>query len=118
MNFARVTPESVGIPSGAVLDMLDGLYSRGIEMHAFKLLRHGQACAEGSWAPYRADVPHVMFSFSKSLTSTAIGFAVQEGMLSLDDRIIDIFPDKAPADPSENLQKCRVRHVMMMGCGH
>lgn len=118
MNFPRVTPESVGIPSAAVLDMLDELYRQGIEMHAFMLLRHGKVCAEGSWAPYRPDTPHIMFSFSKSLTSTAIGFAVQEGLLSLDDRLIDIFPEKSPAEPSENLQKCQVRHLLMMGCGH
>ncbi len=118
MNFPRVTPESVGIPSAAVAAMLDELYRQGIEMHAFMLLRHGQVCAEGSWAPYQPDVPHIMFSFSKSLTSTAIGFAVQEGILSLDDRLVDIFPEEAPENPSENLKNCQVRHLLMMGCGH
>lgn len=118
MNFTPVTPESVGIPSAAVSAMLDRLYRDGIEMHGFMLLRHGKLCAQGSWAPYRPNVPHIMFSFSKSLTSTAIGFAVQEGVLSLDDRLVDIFPDKCPAQPSENLQKCQIRHLLMMGCGH
>ena len=118
MNFPRVTPESVGVPSAAVTAMLDRLYRKGIEMHAFMLLRHGQVCAEGSWAPYAPGTPHIMFSFSKSLTSTAIGFAVQEGVVSLDDRLIDIFPEEAPQDPSENLKKCCVRHLLMMGCGH
>ena len=118
MNFTRVSPESLGIPSSAVLDLLDELYRLGIEMHAFRLLRHGKLCAEGSWAPYQPDTPHIMFSFSKSLTSTAIGFAVQEGILSLDDRLLDLFPQEAPESPSENLQKCRVRHLLMMGCGH
>lgn len=118
MNFQRVTPESVGIPSGAILDMLDQLYREGIEMHAFKLLRHGKVCAEGSWAPYAPETQHILFSFSKSFTSTAIGFAVQEGIISLDERLIDIFPDKCPEEPSENLKKCQVRHLLMMGCGH
>ncbi|RKJ42006.1 class C beta-lactamase-related serine hydrolase [Acutalibacter sp. 1XD8-33] len=118
MQFTRVSPESVGIPSAAVLDLLDELYRQGIEMHSFMLLRHGKVCAEGSWAPYRPDVPHIMFSFSKSLTSTAIGFAVQEGILSLDDRLLDLFPQEAPENPSENLQKCQIRHLLMMGCGH
>ena len=118
MEFSRVTPESVGIPSQAVLDLLDELYRYGIEMHSFMLLRHGKVCAEGWWKPYGPQIPHIMFSFSKSLTSTAIGFAVQEGLLSLDDRLVDLFPDKLPENPSENLQKATVRHLLMMGCGH
>lgn len=118
MEFQRVTPESVGIPSQAIQDLLDEWYRRGIETHGFMLLRHGKVCAQGSWLPYRPGVPHIMFSFSKSLTSTAIGFAEQEGILSLDERLVNIFPDKAPANPSENLGKAAVRHLLMMGCGH
>lgn len=118
MEFERVTPESVGIRSGAITEMLDELYRYGIEMHAFMLLRHGKVCAEGSWLPYRPGVQHIMFSFSKSLTSTAIGFAQQEGLLSLDERLIDIFPEKSPENPSENLKKATIRHLLMMGCGH
>ena len=118
MNLPTCTPESAGIPSASVTAMLDELYAQGIEMHSFMLLRHGKVCAQGAWKPYDMDEPHIMFSFSKSLTSTAIGFAVQEGILSLDDRLVDLFPDKAPENPSENLQKCCVRHLLMMGCGH
>ncbi len=118
MSLQHVTPESVGIPSAAVTAMLEELYAQGIEMHSFMLLRHGKVCAEGAWKPYAMDEPHIMFSFSKSLTSTAIGFAVQEGILSLDDRLVELFPDKIPENPSENLQKCCVKHLLMMGCGH
>ena len=118
MEFARVTPESLGIPSQAILDLLDELYRYGIEMHGIMVLRHGKVCAQGWWKPYEPKTPHIMFSFSKSLTSTAIGFAWQEGILSLDERLIDIFPDKAPEHPSENLKKACIRHLLMMGCGH
>ncbi len=118
MKFERVTPESVGIRSQAVTDMLDELYRYGIEMHSFMLLRHGKVCAEGAWYPYQSGVQHIMFSFSKSLTSTAIGFAEQEGLLSLEEKLVDIFPDKIPEHPSENLKKAAIRHLLMMGCGH
>ncbi len=86
MKLQHVTPESVGVPSQAVLDLLDEFYRQGVEMHGLMLLRHGQVYAEGHWAPYNAQTPHILFSFSKSLTSTAIGFAVQEGILSLEER--------------------------------
>ena len=100
MEFPRVSPESVGVPSQAVLDLLDELYRYGIEMHSFMLLRHGKVFAQGHWKPYNPQTPHAMFSFTKSLTSTAIGFAVQEGLLSLDDRLVDLFPDKIPEGSS------------------
>ena len=118
MNLQHCTPESVGIPSAAITAMLEELYAQGIEMHSFMLLRHGKVCAQGAWKPYAMDEPHIMFSFSKSLTSTAIGFARQEGLLSLDERLVDLFPDKIPENPSENLKKAEIRHLLMMGCGH
>ena len=118
MKLQHVTPESVGVPSQAVLDLLDEFYRQGVEMHGLMLLRHGQVYAEGHWAPYNAQTPHILFSFSKSLTSTAIGFAVQEGILSLEDKLVDLFPDKVPENPSENLQACCVRDLLMMACGH
>ena len=99
MEFLRVTPESVGVPSQAVIDLLDELYRYGIEMHGIMLLRHGKLYAEGHWKPYNAQTPHILFSFSKSLTSTAIGFAVQEGIISLDDYLVDLSRIRSPLSP-------------------
>ena len=104
-----------GVLNCATLDLLDEFYRQGVEMHGLMLLRHGQVYAEGHWAPYNAQTPHILFSFSKSLTSTAIGFAVQEGILSLEDKLVDLFPDKVPENPSENLQACCVRDLLMTG---
>ena len=118
MQLKRVTPESVGISSSVILDLLESIRKKGVEMHSFMLLRHGKVCAEGWWHPYSPNIPHIMFSFSKSLTSTAIGFAVQEGYLSVEDKLVDIFPEHLPEVISENLAKCTVAHLLMMGCGH
>ena len=69
-------------------------------MHSFMLLRHGVVVAEGWWKPYDSETPHLFFSLSKSFTSTAVGIAVAEGKLSLDDQVLKAFPDEAPAEPS------------------
>lgn len=62
MKLQHVTPESVGVPSQAVLDLLDEFYRQGVEMHGLMLLRHGQVYAEGHWAPYNAqNAPHPLF---------------------------------------------------------
>ena len=118
MILERVTPESVGIHSEGILKFIDLAESRGLELHSMMLLRHGKVCAEGWWKPYNPASPHMMFSFTKALTSTAIGFACQEGALSLDDRLSELFPDEMPENPSENLLACTVRDLLTMSCGH
>lgn len=118
MEFERVTPEQVGISSKGILAFIEETQRRSIEMHSLMVLRHGKICAEGWWAPYAPDIKHAMFSFSKSLTSTAIGFAEQEGLLTLDEKLVDLFPDKCPANPSENLKQADLYSLLTMSCGH
>lgn len=118
MQFARTSPESVGISSSAILDFLRRAREACVEMHGLMILRHGKVCFEGWWKPYAPQYKHSMFSFSKTLTATAIGFAEQEGILTLDERLVDIFPDLCPEAPSENLQKADIYSLLTMSCGH
>lgn len=87
-------------------------------MNSLMLVRRGHVIAEGWWAPYTAEAPHMLFSLSKSFTSTAIGLLVDDGQLSVDDAVLSFFPDDAPADPSDNLKAMRVRHLLSMSTGH
>jgi CubicO group peptidase (beta-lactamase class C family) len=74
--------------------------------------------AEAWWDPESADKQHVLWSLSKSFTSTAVGFAVSEGKLSIDDPVLQYFPEDAPAEPSANLKAMRVRDLLTMSAGH
>jgi CubicO group peptidase (beta-lactamase class C family) len=117
----RSTPEAEGIPSSAILDFIHGVEQHEHPLDAvqgFMLLRHGNVAAEGWWAPYSPESPHALFSVSKSFTSTGIGLAVAEGLLTVDDPVLDFFPDDAPANPGANLQAMRVRHLLAMNTGH
>jgi CubicO group peptidase (beta-lactamase class C family) len=116
--LARALPEEVGIPSQAVTSFIDALGRSGQEIHSFMLLRHGRVAAEGWWKPYESGLPHQLFSLSKSFTSTAVGFAVAEGRLSVDDPVLPFFPEAAPKRPSASLKAMRVRHLLTMTTGH
>jgi CubicO group peptidase (beta-lactamase class C family) len=117
-QLMRCAPEAQGISSTALLQFVEALDRDIAEVHSFQLLRRGVVVAEGWWAPYAPERPHMLFSLSKSFTSSAIGLAVSEGLLSLDDRVVDLFPEDAPASPSANLARMRVRDLLCMGCGH
>lgn len=113
----RTSPEAQGIHSAALLQFVEALDRQVNEIHSFMLLRHGAVVAEGWWSPNQADQPHLIFSLSKSFTSTGVGLAAAEGHFSLDDLVISFFPDEAPADPSANLSSMTVRHLLTMSSG-
>ncbi len=58
-----------------------------------------------------------IYSASKSVTSCAVGFAVQEGLLSLDEKLTDAFARDLPPVVDENLQKATVRDLLTMCLG-
>ncbi len=117
-SLPRSTPESQGISSAALLEFVNALNEKIEGMHSLMIVRHGQVIAEGWWAPYDAAHNHVMYSLSKSFTSTAVGFAVAEGKVSIDDEVLKFFPEDAPAEPSANLKAMRVRDILTMSTGH
>lgn len=117
-QLPRSLPEQQGIPSSAIAAFLDTITANNLELHSFMLLRHSHVVAEGWWAPYKPELPHMLFSLSKSFTSTAIGFAVSENLLALKDKVVSFFPDDTPAVISPLLAQMNVSHLLMMGTGH
>ena len=113
----RGTPEAQGLSSAAVRDFVAAA-DKIDTLHSFMLVRHGHVVADGYWKPESADKPHVLNSVSKSFTATAVGLAVADGKLKLDDPVLKFFPDEAPADPSANLKAMTVRDLLTMTCGH
>ncbi|HUA68141.1 MAG TPA: serine hydrolase [Candidatus Saccharimonadales bacterium] len=116
----RRAPEAQGIPASAIFEFVKAADQQSDTTHAihsFMLVRHGHVVAEGWWSPYAPEVPHKMFSLSKSFTSTAVGMAIAEGKLSLDDRVISFFPEDTPSNPSAYLKAMRVRDLLIMSNG-
>jgi len=108
----------VGIDPSAIMAFVDAVEQKLGGLHSFMLLRHGRVAAEGWWFPYAAQHPHMLFSLSKSFTSTAAGLAVADGRLNVDAAVVSFFPDDLPSKVSDNLAAMRVRHLLSMSTGH
>ncbi|MDP4090654.1 MAG: serine hydrolase, partial [Bacillota bacterium] len=107
-----------GVQSKGILRFLERLEEEHLHVHSFILTRHDLVIAEGAYAPYTLTEPHMLFSLSKSFTSTAIGFAVQEGLLTVQDRLLDYFEGKLPSRPCVNMEKITIKHLLTMNTGH
>ena len=116
--FQRVRPEEAGVRSEGIVRFLDEMKEKHLYMHDLMILRHGRVIAEASFPPWSKDELHMLFSLSKSFTSTAVGFAVQDGLLRVTDRLVDFFPEHLPAAPCENMKKFTVKHMLTMNTGH
>lgn len=117
-SLPQSSPEAQGLSSAAINDFVTSVDEKIQYLHSFMLLRHGVVVAAGWWLPYGPDTPHMLFSLSKSFTSTAVGLAVAEGRLSVDDHLIDFFPDDLPETISPSLAAMKVQHLLSMSTGH
>lgn len=114
----RSTPEREGVSSLALNALLDAIHAdEAAKAHEIMILRNGKVIAEANWAPYDSRLPHQLYSLSKSITATAVGMLVDEGLLTLDERLCDIFFDKAPEGETHPAQKMTVRMLLNMSTG-
>jgi CubicO group peptidase (beta-lactamase class C family) len=118
-SLPRSRPVDQRVDPAAILSFLDALDRHpGIEMHSLMLVRNGQVVAEGWWAPYSAGRPQLLYSLSKSFTSTAAAFAQAEGLLDLDDTVISHFAEFDADITDPRSRAVRLRHVAAMASGH
>lgn len=110
-------PEDVGVYSGAAQEFIEHIRRENLEFHSLMVVRHGKVAVEWYNEPFDAETRHAMYSVSKSFTSVAVGFAVSEGLLSLDDVVTDFFPDYPPKTPSPYFAKMTVRTLLTMTAG-
>jgi len=118
LRLPRSAPSAAGVSSRAVGALLDRLAELPIECHSLLVVHRGQVVAEGWWAPYSAERPHLLYSLTKSFTSVAVGLAVADGLLSTDDRVVDLLPERVPADVSAQGRRLTVHHLLTMTTGH
>lgn len=119
LKFEKAAPESVGISPAGIVGFLNRLERDGLDMHSVMIMRRGKLVFEGYYAPYGRKSLHRMFSISKSLTAIAIGMLIDEGRLSLDDKICAHFPEYVPSEGAHPyLEQTTIRHMLMMTTPH
>ena len=125
LSVAACSEPSSDLPRGKASEALDQAFEKctgamiadGMELHSMMVLQHGKVLEEKWFGEAAPDKPHVMWSVSKTFTSAAVGLAIDEGLLSLDTRLVDIFPDKLPEHVSDTLKRVTIEHLLTMSCG-
>ena len=90
----------------------------GQDLHSIMVVKDGNVVLEKWMSKGKENEPHILNSVSKTFTSMAVGLAISEGKLALDEKLVDIFPEHCPENPSEYLKEITVEHLLTMSCGH
>lgn len=117
-TFPRSTPEDQGVESQSIVKLINEIGKSEIQFHSIMIVRHGHVIAEGWWEPYKPEYKHQLYSLSKSFTSTGIGLAVKEGLLSVNDKVVSFFPEDLPEEVSANLAALTIKDLLTMSVGH
>ncbi len=112
--FGRITPEKAGISSQKITEFIEYLERRGATTHGLMLLKGNDIFYEGYWAPFYKDFCHRMYSQTKSFVGIAIGLLLDEGKLSLSDKITDHFKDKIKAPLNPYLADLTIEQMLTM----
>ena len=112
MNY--ITPEQAGISSKAIQSYVELLEEKQLSTHNLILMKGDHIFFEKYWAPFHKDFLHRMYSVTKSFVSLAVGFAEQDGLLNLDDKIEAYFPAEIKDQTDEAMRNQTIRHMLMM----
>ena len=117
-ELPRSAPEEQGVSSELVKSFVYHLTSLPeVDVHHMLMLRHGTVIGEWHAAPYQAEQLHTLYSASKTVTAMAVGLAVDDGLLTVDDKVSKYLRDKMPATLSPALDSLTVRNLLMMAAG-
>lgn len=116
-GLLRATPQSRGTDPAAIVAMLDAIGLHGLELHSLLIWQRGALITEAYWHPFGPSRPHMMHSVTKSFTAMAVGLAVDDGLLSVDDPVMGFFPEHRDTNPSANRDAMTVRHLLTMTSG-
>ncbi len=116
-KLERAAPRQAGVSEAALAHLLDRAQRDQIQLHSLMVVRHGKVAAECWWKPYGPDIPHHLYSFSKSVTALAVGMAMDEGLLTLEDKVADFFPEKITPRADSRIHTLTVRHLLTMSSG-
>ena len=117
-ELPRSTPEAEGVDTALLNSFYHAITTLpDVDVHHLMVLRHGKVIGELHATPYRATDLHTLYSASKTVTGLAVGLAVDDGLLTVDDKVSKHLRDKMPATLSPALDSLTVRNLLMMATG-
>jgi len=113
-QLPRMRPEDAGVSPSALIKYINAMEQTGFVAHNIMMIKNGKVFFEIHYNPFKPHIKHMLCSCSKSVAAAAAGFALDEGLIGLDERIVDIFPEKLDGKPHPYIAAMTVKHLLSM----
>lgn len=115
----RSTPEEEGLRSRDVLNFVDTLMrQKDTDMHGIMVLRNGKVIAEKYNEPFGPQYSHTLYSCSKTFTAVGIGLCIQDSLLKLDDKLVNLVDSTMlPPIIGDSLAAITIENLLTMQSG-
>ena len=116
-NWPTAPAESQGFDSSELAVVVEQIDAQDLPIDSLLLVRNGVLILNAYFYPYLGDRAHDVASVTKSITSTLVGIAADRGLLRIDQKLTDTFPEHVPAPPSNGKQGIELHHLLSMSSG-
>lgn len=111
-------PEAEGMDSEALARAFDYVREHRIPIHSVLIVRNGSVVLDAYFYPFHEGLVHDTASMTKSITSTLIGIAVGEHMISsVRQPVLSFFPTRTVGNRDERKGRMTVEHLLTMTSG-
>ena len=108
------TPEEQGFDSAKLAKGIQSLQEEQVEIDSLLIIRNGYVVLDAHFDPYDGTFPHDLASVTKSVMTTLIAIAAEQGKLDLDQPVVSYFPERTIANLDERKARMTVRHLARM----
>lgn len=116
-DWPTAPPEEHGFDSAALAEVVERINEEDLPIDSLLLVRNGVLILDAYFYPYLGEQPHDVASVTKSVTSTLVGIAIDQELLSLDQSVVESFPELAPEPSSDGKADVVLRHLLTMTSG-
>lgn len=117
-KIEKIAPTSVGIEPKQMMLMYDSLMNSDLtEIHHVVVMVDGKIAGELHPKPFRAEDRHTLYSVSKTFTAVAVGLAIDDGLLSVEDNLAKFFPEYIKDEVDPRLRDIKIKDMLTMRSG-
>jgi CubicO group peptidase (beta-lactamase class C family) len=116
-GWKEAPAEQQGIDSVLLAEGVRSIQEKHLAIDSLMIVRNGYVVLDAHFSPYDASFPHDLASVTKSVMTTLIGIAVDQGKLQLDQKVVSFFPDRLIATLDERKKNMTILDLVSMRNG-